>query len=349
MEKISIIVPIYNAEKTLKKCINSVINQNFQEWELLLIDDGSTDSSLNLCKEYEKIDSRIKAFSKQNGGVSSARNYGIEKVNGDFIIFIDSDDYIENNLLQSAINAYKNHKTDLIIWGYIMERKNERIQYNVSMKYLKNKYEILNELINIKNISFYATPCNKLYKTSIIKNNNVKFKEQVSLGEDLIFVLDYIKNINNIYFLPECLSVYSIMENSLCRKDIKNIWDIQYFLYKQYISTFDGYTKYNFNNFIGFFFRSISISINTAISNKWNYKRYKKLCNDIISTDEFKKINLKNIKLGMYTKIIYILLKLKLFWTLKCFINFKNLLSNRLKEKLKNINKGEEDAYRKFN
>lgn len=105
--KISIIVPVYNAEKTLHRCTNSIINQLYQNWELLLIDDGSTDNSSVICDEYVRKDKRIRVFHKENGGVSSARNVGLDNAEGEWITFIDSDDWVENNYLS---NLYQNNE-----------------------------------------------------------------------------------------------------------------------------------------------------------------------------------------------------------------------------------------------
>lgn len=110
---ISIIIPVYNAEKTLSRCVNSILNQTFQDWELLLIDDGSTDRSGELCDEYASKDQRIKVFHKTNGGVSSARNIGLDYAKGEWITFIDSDDYIYDNIF----DLIPSYNEDLLIFN----------------------------------------------------------------------------------------------------------------------------------------------------------------------------------------------------------------------------------------
>lgn len=103
--KISIIVPVYNAEKTLHKCVDSIINQSYKDWELLLVDDGSIDRSALICDDYVKQDKRIKVFHKQNGGVSSARNVGLDNVKGEWVSFIDSDDWVEIDYLENLYSS----------------------------------------------------------------------------------------------------------------------------------------------------------------------------------------------------------------------------------------------------
>lgn len=116
--KISVIIPVYNTESTLHKCVDSILNQSYEDWELLLIDDGSKDHSAFICDEYAQQDKRIKVFHKENGGVSSARNIGIDNAEGKWITFIDSDDWVERNYLS---NLYQNDENDIVASYYVAE------------------------------------------------------------------------------------------------------------------------------------------------------------------------------------------------------------------------------------
>ena len=116
--KISIIVPVYNAEKTLNQCVDSIIHQSYKDWELFLIDDGSKDHSAAICDKYAQQDERIRVFHKSNGGVSSARNVGLDNAVGEWITFIDSDDWVENNYLE---NLYQNDENDIVASYFIAE------------------------------------------------------------------------------------------------------------------------------------------------------------------------------------------------------------------------------------
>jgi len=124
-ELISIIVPIYNVEIYLEKCLNSIINQTYKNIEILLINDGSSDNSLRICKKYQKKDKRIVLINKKNGGLSSARNAGIDKASGNYLLFIDSDDYIEIDMIEKLYNNIKSNNADISICNFFITKKNK--------------------------------------------------------------------------------------------------------------------------------------------------------------------------------------------------------------------------------
>lgn len=128
MERISVIVPVYNVEKYLDKCVQSILNQTYENIELVLIDDGSTDGSSKICDKYGKIDSRVKVIHKENGGLSSARNRGIDEAVGKFITFIDSDDYIHHQMLEILYEGIIKNKSDISICEYRRFDENETIE-----------------------------------------------------------------------------------------------------------------------------------------------------------------------------------------------------------------------------
>ena len=125
MQKISVIVPVYNIEHYIEECIKSILNQTFKEFELLLVDDGSTDSSLNICRGYEKKDNRIKVIHKKNGGLSDARNVGIEKACGKYICFIDGDDFIANDTLENMYNLILKNNSQIAVCNMVRYYEDE--------------------------------------------------------------------------------------------------------------------------------------------------------------------------------------------------------------------------------
>ncbi len=208
---ISIIVPIYNSEKWLKKCIESLISQTYTDIEIILINDGSKDNSLEICREYEAKDSRIVVIDKENGGVSKARNEGIKKANGEYIQFVDSDDYIEKDACEKLVSAIEGQ--DMAICG-LKVWKGEKL---LRTPHLEDEKCILRENIDVyfKLRKINLGPCNKLYKKSIIKK---LFREDLSLGEDTVFVLDYMRNVEKIRVIADCLYNVSLdNDNSLNR------------------------------------------------------------------------------------------------------------------------------------
>lgn len=190
----SVIVPVYNSEKVIGRCIESILWQSLDDFELILVDDGSTDASGKICDYYKEKDQRIKVIHIKNSGVSSARNIGINYASGKYIVFVDSDDYVENTYL---LNLNKKDY-DLVISSYILEYENstrqikkeidETIFLTSDKNAVKNNFE--------KGIFNYA--CMKRFKKSIIKEKKIRFDESINLGEDTVFVVDYLREISEV-------------------------------------------------------------------------------------------------------------------------------------------------------
>ena len=198
--KISIIIPVYNVEQYLSRCVESILNQTFSDFELLLIDDGSPDKSGKICDEYAMTDSRIRVFHKENDGVSSARNLGLDNARGEWVTFVDSDDWIKNNYLK-VFND--NSCYDLIICGY------QEFGYSDKKKVIKEHYTIKVDanLLDIweKHLStqcfVYWYPWAKFYKNRIIQSNRIRFNKKMIYSEDFCFVLDYMSCIDEYKIL----------------------------------------------------------------------------------------------------------------------------------------------------
>lgn len=190
--QISIIVPVYKVEKYIGKCIDSIIAQNNPNWELLLIDDGSPDNSGKICDEYAGKDTRIRVFHKQNGGVSSARNLGLQHYRGEWVCFIDSDDYISPDFL----NLPTHNKSLIIQKSYIKVDENyiETGKHSVESMIMSNK-EACNRFFVKKRTSALW---DKLFHKTIIGQN--KFNEKISIGEDFLFYLSLFKDVQSYTF-----------------------------------------------------------------------------------------------------------------------------------------------------
>lgn len=233
--KISIIVPVYNAEKYLSRCIDSVLAQIFTDFELLLIDDGSKDNSGNICDEYAKKDNRIKVFHKENGGVSSARNLGLANSIGKWICFIDSDDEVERYYLSTYIDVVKKYSVDCCIASckIITSKGIRKIDLQENLYTKKDIYKLI---MYLREKSILGVPWNKFFKLSIIKENDILFDESVSSYEDEIYVLQYLQYINNIAVSPQRTYRYYINnEITLSKKYIEinqhfKITDTLYYL-----------------------------------------------------------------------------------------------------------------------
>ena len=196
---ISVIVPIYKAEKYLHRCIDSILTQSYTDFELLLIDDGSPDNSGAICEEYALRDSRVRVFHKENGGVSSARNLGLDKAQGEWISFVDSDDWIDNNHLECLIIGGITDN-DFIFGGIKLCASSKSIKF-VEKKY---EYKSLIDFINCNKGYRLNSPCGHLYKRTILKNNGIRFDVGIRFGEDAIFNLRYLCFCNSVRTISSC-------------------------------------------------------------------------------------------------------------------------------------------------
>lgn len=197
--KISIIVPVFNVEKHLTKCIDSILSQTFRNFELILIDDGSHDQSGTICDKYAETDYRIRVVHQKNQGVSSARNNGVEISRGDYICFVDSDDYLDLNYLEQLIK----NEADIVLCGLVSETN----KGNVVSIQRHNEYFALRKDINWELIfrcdSIFAPYC-KLFRRSILEEFSILFPLEVSWGEDAVFVADYLLHVESLCMVESC-------------------------------------------------------------------------------------------------------------------------------------------------
>lgn len=210
---ISVIVPIYNSEEYLSKCIDSIIQQTYQNLEIILIDDGSTDLSLQICKEYAEKDNRIKIISQRNQGPSSARNNALKIAAGDFICFVDSDDYIDKNTFKTAVDKMMTD-VDMVIWGVNVFSKDNLSYIDWFNNYLNFQINGIHNLLENKKFEISVVPWNKMFRKSIIKKYNIDFPIG-KLYEDNAFWWKYTMFCKKIYFLPKKLHYYNLRLTSL--------------------------------------------------------------------------------------------------------------------------------------
>lgn len=235
MPDISIIVPIYNAEKYLNKCIDSLISQTKDELEFILINDGSTDNSEKIIKTYH--DKRIKYYKQKNQGIGKTRNFGIEKANGKYIMFLDSDDYLEKNATKLMFDKAFSTNSDLVICDYYKVKEDVKEEQNLTDFKTTTLEKTPNLLYDIN-----LSPWNKIYKSSLIKENNIRFVENLKY-EDVPFVAEALDKAKKITKLNRCLNYYVIHNNSETTVRDEKVFDIlkildlvrKYFQNKPYI------------------------------------------------------------------------------------------------------------------
>lgn len=230
MYKISVIIPIYNSESYLKKCLDSVVNQTLKDIEIILIDDGSTDNSLEIIKQYNNQYENIKYISKKNEGQAIARNLGIEMATGDFIVFVDSDDYIDQNMFKKLYTNATTNNSDIVVCDYVEEYENKKI--------LKKSLYMNADNLQKNYIVSVAGPCSKIIKTDIFKKNNIRFLEN-NIYEDLAIIPSLALYTNKITYIEENLYHYVIRKNSTMQqtsynKKLESIFNVMEFLSRQF-------------------------------------------------------------------------------------------------------------------
>ncbi|WP_368646161.1 glycosyltransferase family 2 protein [Alkalibacterium putridalgicola] len=198
---ISVIIPVYNAENYLSECVDSVMNQSYKNLEIILINDGSTDDSPSICDSYLHKDNRVKVIHQSNGGVSSARNAGLQEASGEYVQFVDSDDFLSEDMCEELIRAVSH--TDIAICGYQGFDDNRNVdihQPDTSQIKMQDDWGVQFNALIKKNL--FNQPWNKLYKKSKITN---RFNTDFARGEDLLFNLDYFRNISSISVIDKAL------------------------------------------------------------------------------------------------------------------------------------------------
>lgn len=216
MVKISVIVPIYNAEKSLSTCLDSLINQTMSDIEVICVNDASTDNSLSILRNYASRDSRIKIFDRQHEGVAIARNIGIQNAIGEYIGFVDSDDYIDLNYFETLYETAINNNADIAVASILKHKKNYN-RYNV--KYLdQQSAESIQDKITLcgDNKKFFFYAWNKIYKADLIKNNDIRFSEG-QIYEDVMFAIKALYYSNKVVSTPNTEYHYVGHKNSLMK------------------------------------------------------------------------------------------------------------------------------------
>lgn len=295
---ISVIIPVYNPGRHLKKCLDSIINQTYKNIEIILIDDGSTDGSASLCDDYAKNDSRIICIHQENAGVSKARNKGIELAKGEFYHFPDSDDYLELDTYEYLINLIKKHSCDAVTFEhYITFPNNEKIHKNNNDHY--GKFDsVESQILLVDGCQFCW---NKLFKRELI--NDLRFREDILRGEDLLFAAQALKNADAVWFDNRPLYHYVQSEESACRGVFR---PSQFTVLKLY----DAYDELYTNEYrkawpyLLLFMQNVLISLYYDIWSDINHKQYKKQKKDFYISicryaDEIKNAGLMSKKQGV--------------------------------------------------
>lgn len=289
MEKVSLIIPVYNGENHIGECIENLLNQTYKNIEILIVNDGSKDRTKEIIEFYAHKDDRIIIINKENGGVSSARNCGIEKSTGDYIMFVDSDDSLVSNAVEYLV--LNSNGDDLILFGFtVMGTKNRKNDTEtlkkislIDKKYIRN--QLLKAIMSTRD-NVFGYIWRAVYSRNLIKENNIFFPESIKISEDYWFLLNIVKNAKKIKILSDELYIYKIGESSMSIKyipsilndmDYVNKWmynnlvkDNEEFEIGYYCSVANTYLRYLQNNF-----RKSDSFYNMHMEVKQQKKKYK--------------------------------------------------------------------------
>lgn len=233
MELVSIIMCVYNAEKVVERAIDSVLNQSYKNIELIVINDGSKDRTRDIIDEKALNDNRIYVIHKENGGPGKARNAGIDIASGKYIMFIDSDDEYELNMIEKMVTKIAENSYDLVCCGFknVLYNSNDEIIKVSNSKRLDMDYKNRNNLLcgidSFIGTWLFNPLWNKIYRNDIIKYNKIKIDENSDMGEDYCFNIDYINNCNTVCVFHETLYKYTLSEECLTTKFRKNEFEVR--------------------------------------------------------------------------------------------------------------------------
>lgn len=210
---ISVIIPIYNAAAFLNKCLDSLLTQTEKEWEAILVNDGSTDESAVICREYVLSDKRFHYFSQINSGVSSARNLGIQHAKGNWICFLDADDSLPSDSLSTLLKAMKTSHADLVIGGYEVWDQNGKVLYQIDDRVSEelNRDDAIELMYKSKYYSYWGYVWGKLFKADIVRNNQLCFNPKIVFNEDRLFVTQFMAYCNSVVLFTQ--PVYHYIEH----------------------------------------------------------------------------------------------------------------------------------------
>lgn len=268
MPSVSVIIPVYNAEKYLDQCLESVVNQTHTDLEIILVNDGSKDSSGALCDSWAEKDDRIKVIHKPNSGVAATRNMGTAAATGQWILHLDSDDWYEqNNLIETLLNKAEETDSDIVCFNYRRYFENSKTFSDVLCRTNGNEATVA---FLVDNKIFTSSPCLKIIKHSIIRDNGIDFEEG-RLSEDIEFNAKLLFATDKITFCEDCIYIYRARENSITTSiSKKHVDDLIHIIDK--MSKVENRT-HEYNSFLAFQYCTLLINAHIAKADKAVFKK----------------------------------------------------------------------------
>ena len=316
--KLSVVVPVYNVENYLKKCINSILSQTFKDFELILVDDGSTDNSGHICDEYDHQYEKVKVIHKENGGLSSARNAGIEIATGEYISFIDSDDYIDSNMFLNMIEALQNTNKDIAACGRVVDLwgEREKIEFSLKKEKVYSREQAIEEVLLLRDIDVAAW--DKIYRKFLF--DSIRYPEG-KISEDAAIIFQMLDISNGVVHVGTPFYHYIYRKNSISKSEYNrrqydsyiNCVNTEQFISQLYPQFLKQNKIYN-TQVCGALLQSLSADLEVKKKYESDYKEFKRKFNEGYWTFLFtegicikKKIKLSFVYLNLYH--VFIILK----------------------------------------
>ena len=320
MKLISVIVPVYNVEKYLGECIESILSQTYENFELILVDDGSPDNSGKICDEYAEKDNRIRVIHKENGGVSSARNTGLDNAKGEYITFVDSDDIIDKQYLELMYKRIVEVDSDMCFCHFDRFDANEYEKHQEKIpKYLavdfndKEFIDFASAFFDLKN-NVFGSIWRTIYKSSSIEK--IRFNSKIRISEDLVFAMNAICNSKSICSIPNVLYHYRSNSNSAGKTYKKNFLTSQIELKKELELIFVRFDKKKCNKISQTYFCLLCYYLfSNEVKHRKSSEGYKQRIKEIKESELYKFFVLKNVvKLrSIKALVIWSVIKTKIF------------------------------------
>lgn len=328
MPKVSIVIPIYNVEKYLKRCVDSVLHQTLQNIEIILVDDGSPDKCPSICDQYKEKDSRIKVIHKKNGGLASARNAGLRIATGEYILFLDSDDWIEPETAEELVSIAEQYQVDFVRFrpmyaGWPNHKDGSLCDFGTESGMKEGVY-LKDDIIREIYPRLFATPqltlgvivaaWRSLYRREFLKNNNLLFDEEIRYSEDTIFSAKVVSVTNSFYYLdgPRYYH-YFYNGNSITKSYKKDYWENNKKLISCFEEIFATYKQYDFSKQL--WLQKIYCVVQ-ALGQKYAFSDLKEreqycqsICQNEITIQAFKHIKSLRVPWKLYVFCLFIKLR----------------------------------------
>lgn len=321
MPRISVIVPVYKAEKFIERCVNSILNQTYQDIELILVDDGSPDLCPSICDQYAANDVRVRVIHKENGGVSTARNAGLEIARGEYISFVDCDDYLELCMYEKLINKAIVHDCDVVMCDCMKDylEYSEIYSHNIRGGYYSRKQleeEYYPHLLMMENVEYPATISNWLLLwKSTLNSLEMRYEPGIRFSEDLLFGAKLMSKANSFYYMKGDAYYHYVMNPiSASHTYVSDKWDDYEHLYSRIRETFETYEGFDFTYQIDlcllfFVYNTIGEIYNTNLSDCEKKVKIKNILMKPVVRSMFKRLRVSKLQVSIKQKLITIIYK----------------------------------------